>query len=116
MFGPTHFTKDRPLMSRTTFACLLLLLSPTFLMAETKPNVLLICIDDLRPELGCFGKSYIKSPNIDGLAKAGRAFQRHYVQAPTCGASRFTLLTGMYGSGGNGALFGRSKAVLKRHG
>lgn len=72
-------------------------------------NVLLICIDDLRPELNCFGVDYILSPNIDGLAERGRAFTRHYVQAPTCGASRYTLLTGCYGPAGNGALFARAK-------
>ena len=53
-----------------------------------KPNVLFIAIDDLRPELGCYGKDYIKSPNIDKLAN-------HFVQVPTCGASRLSMLTGM---------------------
>ncbi|MCA9177640.1 MAG: sulfatase [Planctomycetales bacterium] len=71
-------------------------------------NVLLICVDDLRPELRCYGREYIHSPNIDRLAAQGRLFRRHYVQAPTCGASRFTLLTGRYGGAGNGALFDRS--------
>ena len=42
-----------------------------------KPNILLICVDDLRPELNCYGVSYIQSPNIDQLARTGRAFQRH---------------------------------------
>lgn len=50
--------------------------------AEQRLNVLLLCIDDLRPELHCFGKDYIRSPNIDALAASGRAFHRHYVQAP----------------------------------
>ena len=81
--------------------------------AAAKPNVLLLCIDDLRPELNCFGKSYIKSPHIDRLAERGVAFHRHYVTAPTCGASRFTLLTGRYGSASNGALFQRAAAVKK---
>lgn len=76
-----------------------------------RPNVLLLCIDDLRPELACFGKDYIRSPNIDKLAERGRVFRRHYVQAPTCGASRFTLLTGCYGAAGNGALFQRARKV-----
>jgi iduronate 2-sulfatase len=81
--------------------------------AAKKPNVLLLCIDDLRPELACFGKSYIKSPNIDALAARGRAFDRHYVQAPTCGASRYALLTGTYGPSGNGALFARGAQLSK---
>lgn len=78
-----------------------------------RPNVLLICVDDLRPELNCFGKKYIHSPNIDALAASGRAFHRHYVQSPTCGASRYALLTGMYGSSSNGALFDRAKRLGK---
>ncbi|MEM9660573.1 MAG: sulfatase-like hydrolase/transferase, partial [Planctomycetota bacterium] len=61
---------------------------------DLPPNVLLICIDDLRPELGCYGVEYIRSPHIDQLAARGCLFRRHYVQAPTCGASRFALLTG----------------------
>ncbi|MBM80984.1 MAG: iduronate-2-sulfatase [Planctomycetaceae bacterium] len=79
------------------------------LKAADSPNVLLICVDDLRPELGCYGVSYIKSPNIDRLAASGRIFRNHYVQAPTCGASRYTLLTGRYSLvGGNFALFRRA--------
>ena len=81
------------------------------LNAADKPNVLLICIDDLRPELKSFGVDYIHSPHIDRLAALGRPFFSHYVQAPTCGASRFTLLTGRYGSSGNGALFGRARSI-----
>ena len=88
-------------------------LVPWNLSAAEKPNVLLICVDDLRPELASFNKSYICSPNIDDLAKQGRPFQRHYVQAPTCGASRYTLLTGRYGSYGNNALFQRAKKLAE---
>jgi len=78
-----------------------------------KLNILLICIDDLRPELNCYGAEYIHSPNIDRLAASGRQFNRHYVQAPTCGSSRFTLLTGRYGTAGNGALFERAELLKK---
>ena len=60
-----------------------------------KPNVLFICIDDLRPELGCYGNTYIKSPNIDRLAESGVVFTNHFSQVPTCGASRCCLLTGL---------------------
>ena len=63
--------------------------------ASEKPNVLFICVDDLRPELGCYGKDYIHSPNMDKLAESGIVFMHHYVQIPTCGASRYSLLTGM---------------------
>ena len=76
--------------------------------AETRPNILMIAVDDLRPELASFGSSYIHSPHIDRLVASGRAFRRHYVQAPTCGASRYTLLTGRYGGASNAALFERA--------
>ncbi len=79
--------------------------------AGSARNVLLICIDDLRPELASFGADYIHSPHIDGLAAAGRSFSRHYVQAPSCGPSRFTMLTGRYGKYSNGALFDRAKTM-----
>lgn len=81
--------------------------------AEHKPNVLLICIDDLRPELACYGVSYIHSPHIDNLASKSRIFTRHYVQAPTCGASRYTLLTGRHGGASNGAIFARAGSIKK---
>jgi len=60
-----------------------------------RPNILFICVDDLRPELACYGKEYIHSPNIDKLAKNGFLFTNHFVQVPTCGASRYAMLTGM---------------------
>ncbi len=77
-------------------------------------NVLLICVDDLRPELKSFGADYVHSPNIDKLAAAGRPFTRHYVNAPSCGPSRYTLLTGRYGPAGNGALFNRASQLEKK--
>ncbi|RLD60162.1 MAG: sulfatase [Bacteroidetes bacterium] len=64
--------------------------------AQNRPNVLFIAVDDLRPELGCYGNDIIKSPNIDKLANVGRVFNNHFVQAPTCGASRHSMLTSMY--------------------
>ena len=60
-----------------------------------KPNLLFIAVDDLRPQLGCYGDSWMKTPNIDRLASSGVTFNRHYVQVATCGASRHALLTGL---------------------
>jgi iduronate 2-sulfatase len=80
-------------------------------LAAVPPNVLLICVDDLRPELNCYGVDYIQSPNIDRCASRGAMFTRHYVQAPTCGASRFALLTGRYGGRSNEALFQRASRL-----
>lgn len=61
-----------------------------------QPNILFIAVDDLRPELGCYGSNLIQSPALDKLASEGRVFFNHFVQVPTCGASRACLLTGRY--------------------
>ena len=60
-----------------------------------RPNILFIAIDDLRAELGVYGNKVIQTPNLDKLAASGTAFNNHFVQVPTCGASRHSLLTGM---------------------
>lgn len=72
-----------------------LLLAQSAIVAWAKPNVLFIAVDDLRPELACYGKAHIKSPNIDKLAQTGFLFERAYCMVPTCGASRASLMTGI---------------------
>jgi arylsulfatase A-like enzyme len=61
-----------------------------------KLNVLLLAVDDLRPELGCYGNKLIDTPNFDRLAKAGVRFERAYCQYPLCCPSRSSLLTGRH--------------------
>jgi len=62
---------------------------------KKKPNVLFIVVDDLRPELACYGAKHIVSPNIDRLAASGRLFSRAYCQVSVCNATRTSLLTGL---------------------
>lgn len=61
----------------------------------TPPNVLFIFVDDLRPDLGCYGNTVVQSPHIDALASEAMVFTKQYVTVPTCGASRCSILTGM---------------------
>lgn len=65
-----------------------------FAASKNRPNVLFIAVDDLRPQLGCYGHKQMISPNIDRLAAEGVTFLRSYCQVPVCGASRASLLTG----------------------
>ncbi len=60
------------------------------------PNILMIIVDDLRPQLGCYGASETLSPNIDRIASEGTLFETAYVQVPVCGASRASLMTVLY--------------------
>lgn len=71
-----------------------LLASPLGMKAQENkpPNVLLICVDDLLPALGCYGNDEVHSPNIDALAEQSALFEKQYVTVPTCGASRYSLL------------------------
>lgn len=70
--------------------------APGGAVARPPLNVLFLAVDDLRPELGCFGVEHALelSPNIDRLADEGVLFTQHFVAVPTCGASRYALLTG----------------------
>ncbi|MHC4444947.1 MAG: sulfatase [Planctomycetota bacterium] len=61
---------------------------------ERKTNILFIAVDDLRPELKCYGQEQIISPNIDRLAQRGLVFERAYCQQAICMASRSSLLSG----------------------
>ena len=60
-----------------------------------RPNVLFFAVDDLRTDIGCFGSTEAKTPNIDALAKRGMVFRRAYCQQAVCSPSRTSLLTGL---------------------
>jgi arylsulfatase len=76
-----------------------LLLATTFAYTteNSKPNIVFILADDLGyGELGCYGQTKIKTPNIDGLANKGIKFSQHYTGAPVCAPARCVLMTGKH--------------------
>ncbi len=70
---------------------LILALCPGLFAAQ--PNILMIVVDDLRPELKCYGAEKVHTPHLDRLASRSLLFTRAYCMVPTCGASRASLMT-----------------------
>ena len=79
------------------------------------PNVVLICCDDLGyADLGCYGSTRCRTPNLDRMAAEGARLADYYVSSPVCSASRAALLTGAYHGrvGIRGALGAKSRQGL----
>ncbi len=85
---PIH---NRPAMKH--LPALILCVLGVALSAAERPNILMIAVDDLRPQLKCYGVEHVHSPNMDRLAAQGVLFNRAYCMVPTCGASRASLMT-----------------------
>ena len=95
--------KNKLSITSLTLCCLglLSLVSISFLEKEeesenpSRPNVILIMVDDLRPEINCYNKTAIKSPNIDELASNSFLYENAVCNYPVCGASRASMLSGL---------------------
>src|SRR6202790_5314512 len=71
--------------------------APLLANDEARPNFLFILIDDLRYNaLGCLGHPFVKTPNIDRIAREGATFSNAFVTPPLCSPSRASFLTGRY--------------------
>ena len=83
---------------RMAFRFTLLLASAFFIclssFAAQPLNVLFIAVDDLRPELGCYGAAHMTTPHLDRLASQGMLFERAYCQVAVCNPSRSSVLSG----------------------
>lgn len=64
----------------------------------SRPNIIYIYADDLGyGELGCYGQTKIRTPNLDRMAREGLRFTQHYTGTPVCAPARCMLLTGRHG-------------------
>lgn len=88
-----------PMILLCLFACSCLVSAVSSAAASEKqpPNIVFIIADDLGyKELGCYGQKYIRTPNIDELAKDGIRFTQFYSGNAVCAPSRCNLMTGKH--------------------
>ena len=78
-----------------TVQVMLFSMNPSLASDKDKMNVLFITVDDLRPQLNCYGNKQMHTPAIDQLAADGMLFQRAYVQQAICMATRASVLSGI---------------------
>lgn len=76
---------------------ILLFANPSFSAEESKPNIVFIFADDWGwGDLSCHGHPWLKTPNLDRLARQGTDFQQFNVLNPVCSPSRTAVMTGHY--------------------
>src|SRR5437588_3404978 len=83
--------------------------------ADPRPNIVFVLLDDLRWDaLSCTGHPFVKTPNIDRIAKEGATFRNAFVTTPLCFPSRASFLTGQYAHK-HGIKLGDDRAPLSHH-
>ena len=85
-------------IATATLVLPVLLARPVMGESKSRPNIIYIMADDLGyAELGCYGQTQIRTPNIDRMAEQGMRFTQHYTSAPVCAPARCSLMTGKHG-------------------
>lgn len=95
---------------------ILVLAAQIFGQTPSRPNIVLIYADDIGyGDLGAYGATAVRTPNVDRLAKEGRLFTSGYASSATCTPSRYSLLTGQYAfrKRGTGVLPGDAAMIIE---
>ena len=82
-----------------------------FVAAADRPNILWLTSEDHGPEMGCYGDTLARTPNVDALAAKGMLFKRAWSIAPVCAPARTAIISGLYPSS-SGGLHMRSMVSL----
>jgi arylsulfatase A-like enzyme len=99
-------------MKLRTLAPLALLALAPLAAADPKPNLIFILADDLGyGDLGCYGQTQIRTPNLDRFAAQGTRFTQAYAGATVCAPSRCTLMTGLHN--GHARIRGNSQGAIQ---
>ncbi len=65
-------------------------------LAQQRPNVVWLVVEDMSPWLGCYGDATVPTPNCDRLAREGLRYRNAFATSPVCAPARSSLITGMY--------------------
>jgi len=76
--------------------------SPWLVIAADRPNILWVTSEDHGPEMGCYGDTLARTPNVDAIAAKGMIFKRAWSVAPVCAPARTAIISGMYPSSTGG--------------
>ncbi|MCB1225902.1 MAG: sulfatase-like hydrolase/transferase [Verrucomicrobiales bacterium] len=90
-----RWKRERSGVSAGMWKTLCLFLIGAASVHAARPNVLMICVDDLKPQLGCYGDATAHTPNIDAFAQRGVVFDAAYCNQAVCSPSRNSLMTGL---------------------
>lgn len=90
-----HFNKKSLLMSLTSM-CFALCLFSTVAVADDRPNILWITIEDWSTDLSCYGTAGIDTPHVDKLASQGVRYKYAFTTSPVCSTSRSAMMTGFH--------------------
>lgn len=80
----------------TVLVWLLLAVGWNVAVGAAGPNIVWILVDDMSPNLSCYGETQVRTPHLDALAGRGTRYARAFVTAPICSISRSALVTGCY--------------------
>ena len=87
---------------RATFVLLFSLLIFSFSQSNDRPHIVLVMADDHGyGDTGFTGHAFVKTPNLDAMAKEGVVFNRFYAAAPVCSPSRASVMSGRHPFRGN---------------
>lgn len=114
MFNPAPVCTSISLVAIVLFRAAVWLLLPAMAWAAERPNILWISLEDISPDLGCYGDKYAVTPNIDKLAAEGCRYTQCFTHAGVCAPSRSGIITGMYPTS-IGTHFMRCKGVPPPH-
>lgn len=78
--------------------CLLIILPGQLQASPDRPNILWLIVEDMGPEIACYGTPEVRTPHLDRLAATGVRFATAFTVTPVCSTSRSSFMTGMYAS------------------